>query len=208
MCRMPIKKKGVQLVLASLSPRRKELIAKLGLPFRTVPSRVAEKKKPGESPSSLVRRLSVAKARYVAKKLKNSYCLVVGADTVVVLKDRIFGKPLSHGDAARMLLKLSGRVHKVFTGIAVAHPQSGKVRSAVAVTKVKFRRLSRKEAARIGKKHMDKSGSYAFQDREDRVVEKVQGDWQTVVGLPLAVLRRLLRPFMVSKVEPKDSGPF
>ena len=182
------------LILASLSPRRRTLLSSLGLPFKVIPSRVTEKRKTHESPRGLVRRLAILKARSVARKLtrRGKHCLVIGADTVVVLKGKIFGKPSSPRNAGKMLMELSGKTHRVYTGLAVVSSKRGKTKSGVEVSKVRVRKFSRDEALRIASKHLDKSGSYAFQDEEDAIAEKVEGDWQTVVGLPLNLLKKLM----------------
>jgi len=168
-------------------------MAKLGYPFRVIPSNAPETRKPNESPRQLVIRLSNLKARNVARRIDpaSGPYLVIGADTVVVLGGKIFGKPGSLKGAARMLLTLSGKTHRVYTGVSVLNTRTSKVRSGFEVSKVKIRKLSREEAMKIGRKHRDKSGSYACQDRVDHLVEKIEGDWQTVVGLPTRLLRRL-----------------
>lgn len=185
---------GIELVLASLSPRRKTLLSELGVPYTIVPSRVDEKRIARESPRRLVRRLAILKARSVARNLKKQGkpLFVIGADTVVVLKGRIFGKPSSARNAGKMLMELSGKIHRVYTGLAVVSSKTGRTKSGVDVTTVKVRKLSWDEALRIGSKHLDKSGSYAFQDQEDAIAAKVKGDWQTVVGLPLKLLKKLI----------------
>ena len=181
------------LVLASASPRRKNLLAKLGRPFKIVPSRVPEVQKKGELPSRFVKRLAFEKAAAVAAKLKSKPCHVIGADTVVVLNGKVFGKPKSKRDAAKMLLKLSNKTHRVYTGVAVVNSRTLKKAGAVDASRVTLRSITAEEAKKIGPKHLDKAGSYAFQDKKDALVRKVKGDPQTVVGLPLRVLKKLLR---------------
>ena len=167
--------KRFQWILASGSPRRQDLLKELKVPFKTVPSRAPETRKRGESPGPFARRLAVLKARSVAGKLKGKggSVLVLGADTIVVLKGKIFGKPRSVCHAAWMLSRLSGKMHRVYTGVALVHAGTGRVRSGLAVSKVRLREISEEEALRIGAKHMDKSGSYACQDKQDHLVKKI-----------------------------------
>ena len=139
----------------------------------------------------MVKRLAVLKARSVAEKFKGKNVFVLGSDTIVVLNGKIFGKPRSVRHAAWMLSRLSGKVHRVYTGVAVVHSLTGRIKSGVSVSKVHFRTISKAESFKIGAKHLDKSGSYACQDPVDRLVQKIEGDWQTVVGLPLRLVRQL-----------------
>ena len=168
------------------------LFSELKVPFKIVSSHIPENRKRGETPSRFVRRLAVQKAESVAKSLKSGESLIIGADTVVVLNGKIFGKPRSPGHAANMLMKLSGKTHRVYTGLAVINSLSLKSASAVEVSKVKLRRITFREALKIGRKHPDKSGSYAFQNKQDHLVQNINGDWQTVVGLPIRTLKKLL----------------
>ena len=187
-----LKLKKFSLVLASSSPRRKKLLSGLRVPFKISSTPVPEKRKRGESPFRLVRRLALQKARVAAGRFRSGPSLVIGADTVVVLKGRIFGKPRSPRHAAEMLMKLSGKTHRVYTGVAVVNSMTSESLSAVDVSRVEFRRITLREAVRIGKKHPDKSGSYACQDERDNLVRRIKGDWQTVVGLPIRTVKRLL----------------
>lgn len=183
------------IVLASTSPRRRELLRKLGRPFIVAPSSAPEKQKPGETPARLVRRLAILKAETVAKRFRKNPTphQIIAADTVVVLNGRIFGKPRNIGHAVKMLMKLSGRTHRVYTGVAVTDAQKNRTRSAVDVSKVKVKKLTRSLALITARKHLDKSGSYACQDKKDNIVEKLTGDWQTVVGLSLRTVKHLLK---------------
>ena len=165
------------------------------MPFKTLPSRIPETRKNGETPARMVRRLAVQKALATARKLRSRPSLVVGSDTVVVLKGKVFGKPRSSAHASSMLMELSGNIHRVYTGVAVADSGTLRSVSAVDAARVRFRRISLDEARFIGRKHLDKAGSYAFQDDGDGLVQSVDGDWQTVVGLPMRTLKRLLNKF-------------
>ena len=151
----------------------------------------------------MVRRLALWKARRVAKRLSDRatvqgrpYAWVVGADTVVVSSaGRILGKPCTTARARRMLGALSGTWHRVYTGVAVIETPGGRETAGVAVARVKMRRLSPTEIARLAGRHRDKAGGYAVQARRDPVIEKVTGEYEAVVGLSLRTLRRLLGLF-------------
>ena len=168
---------------------------KCGRPFIVVPSNTPERQKPGETPARLVRRLAILKAETVAKKFRNNgrRHLIIAADTVVVLNGRVFGKPRNIKHAVRMLLKLSGKTHRVYTGTAVTDAHKNRTKSAVDVSKVKVKKLSRALALITARKHLDKSGSYACQDKKDNIVEKLTGDWQTVVGLRVRTVNHLIK---------------
>lgn len=173
------------LVLASASPRRRELLARLGLLFRVVPSPV-EEPPVGVRPEAGVRRSALFKARSVAEQEPASW--VLGADTIVVLGGLIFGKPNSPEEAARMLRSLSGRSHSVFTAICLIHMKRGFSQVDVIQTRVEFRDLSDAEIAayvRTGEP-MDKAGAYGIQGLGAAFVKAVYGSYTNVVGLPLA----------------------
>jgi septum formation protein len=175
------------IILASQSPRRRILLRQIGLRFRVVPSHVPERIRHGETPRANARRIAVAKAREVASRTTNA--LVIGADTIVVLDGHILGKPSSPADARRMLRKLSGRQHVVYTGFALVDARTGYCRSGVEATRVRFRRLTREEIDAYVKSGspMDKAGAYGIQDDFGAVfVEKVNGCFYTVVGFPLS----------------------
>ena len=175
------------LILASGSPRRRAILRAAGVRFRVVVSgvdeNIAEKR-----PRRMVRTLARLKALSVAADHPGA--LVLGADTTVVCAGQILGKPESPADAERMLNLQSGRWQRVYTGVAVARGR--KVWSEVAVSRVKARRLDATALKRLAGKHMDKAGGYAVQDRRDPLVEKIVGDRDNVVGLPMKVVKRLL----------------
>jgi len=175
------------LILASASPRRRAILRAAGVSFRVEPSGVDENIKEAR-PRALVRRLARLKALDVAARRPGA--LVLGADTIVVCAGEILGKPKDRADAARMLELQSGRWQRVYTGVALARGR--RVWSGVAVTRVKARRLDAEILRRLAAKHMDKAGGYAVQDRKDPLVERVVGDRDNVVGLPMRVVRRLL----------------
>jgi septum formation protein len=187
-------KYAARVILASASPRRIELMKEWGLKPRIIPSHIDEKTR-YRRPHEHVKDLALQKARSVAERVAAG--IVVGADTIVVLKGTIIGKPRDERDAARILGSLSGSRHRVYTGIAAIDAASGATRVTYAVSTVKMRRLAPGEIRRLSGKHLDKAGAYAVQEKEDSFVEKIEGDYFNVVGLPRQKLRQLLRPFGV-----------
>lgn len=178
------------IVLASASPRRAELLRAAGFTFVVEPMDVDESVLPGETPDAHVRRLARQKATAGAARHPGS--AVIGADTVVVVDGRILGKPRDDADARAMLEELSGRTHQVYTGVAVA--RDGHLRDAVDVSAVTMARLSAAEIAAYVEsgEPRDKAGAYAIQGRAARFVEHLEGSFSGVVGLPVAVVHRLL----------------
>jgi septum formation protein len=185
------------LILASQSPRRKNLLKQIGMKFRVVPSRTAEVILPHQSPGENAQRIALEKALEVAARLKKG--IVIGADTIVVLDHHILGKPKSKDDAKRMLRLLSGREHSVFTGFALKDVDTGKHTAGVEETKVRFRKLTEKEIADYvsSGSPMDKAGSYGIQDDFGAVfIERVNGCFYNVVGFPLARFYSTLQQFV------------
>ncbi|MBC7347550.1 MAG: septum formation inhibitor Maf [Clostridia bacterium] len=180
------------IYLASASPRRRALLRQVGLPFTTVPSRVREEGWPGGTPADGVRFLALAKAREVASRVL--YGLVIGADTVVVLGDEVLGKPSGPTEAHEMLARLSGATHRVLTGLAVVEAASGESLVAHEETAVTFRRLSEAEIASYvaSGEPLDKAGAYGVQGLGAVLVERIEGCYYNVVGLPLARLAEML----------------
>lgn len=181
-----------KLILASASPRRSGLLRMLGLPFSVVPSHVSEDLESPLQPADHVLEISRRKTCAVARNFQDE--LVLGADTVVALDGDILEKPADADDAVRMLTRLSGRTHQVFTGITLADTASGRMLSDVAVTEVRFRTLSHNEIRLYvqTQEPMDKAGAYAAQGRAAVFVESVSGCFYNVVGLPLTCLWRLM----------------
>ncbi len=183
--------RGEVVLLCSASPRRAALLAQAGIPFERGPApAVDETPPPGLPPDEVAEALAVRKARAVASHAPGR--TVLAADTIVVLEGEILGKPAGPGDARRMLAALSGRVHRVVTGVAVA--RGSEVRSGRASTDVEFRRLSPAEidAYVATGEPLDKAGAYAIQGGAAPFVARRTGDLDTVVGLPIALVRRLL----------------
>lgn len=173
-----------KIILASGSPRRRELLAGLGWNFEVIPPQVDEKKIDGEPPAELVKRLAEEKASSVASRFLGNW--VLGADTVVVLEGRLLGKPNSEGEAAEMIAELSGRTHSVFTGVALIAPDGRKLINAEE-TRVTFRPLGKEDILAyiaLGES-MDKAGAYAIQERGTLLAERIDGCYFNVVGLPL-----------------------
>ncbi|WNC16703.1 Maf family protein [Brevibacillus brevis] len=186
------------LTLASSSPRRRELLQALGIAFKVQSSDVDETTAPGLSPQEVVEELALRKARAVASTLSEG--VVLGSDTIVVLDDRILGKPADEADAFRMLSMLQGREHTVYSGVALIEAASGRSEVAHSSTRVKIRALSEAEikAYIATREPMDKAGSYAIQGIGATIVEGIAGDYFTVVGLPLCLTANMLSRFGIT----------
>ncbi len=181
-----------RLVLASASPRRRELLARFGVPFEVIPARGAEPRLRDLSPGALVRTLAAGKAAEVASALPDD-AVVIAADTVVELDGEILGKPGTPEKAAEMLRALSGRENRVWSGLVVR--RGGAVLTADECTRVRFRTLSEEEiAAYVATgEPLDKAGAYGYQGLASLFVESIDGDYFNVVGLPLCRLGMMLR---------------
>lgn len=181
----------MKIVLASQSPRRRQLLGQMGLEFTTQSPEIDESAFHGRDARDLVETLSREKARWVARQ-QTPDTLVIGADTVVVLDGAILGKPRDEGEAREMLSALSGRTHQVYTGVSLFHP--GGRRTEHEVTAVTFRPLSQEEiAAYVATgEPMDKAGAYGIQGLGALLVERLEGDYFNVMGLPLCRLGRML----------------
>ncbi|MCP1648930.1 MULTISPECIES: Maf family protein [Pseudomonas aeruginosa group] len=187
-----------QLYLASSSPRRRELLTQIGLPFHIVPASIDETPEAGESAYAYVERLARSKAlaglNFLAQRA--DVC-VLGADTAVVLDGRILGKPVDRDDALAMLQALSGREHEVLTAVAVADRDRCEAR--VVSSRVTFRAVSAEEAERYWEtgEPQDKAGGYAIQGLAAVFVSRVEGSYSAVVGLPLCETSALLADFSI-----------
>ncbi len=180
------------LVLASASPRRRELLAQIGIePDTVAPTEVDERPRPGELPSHYAERLAAAKAEAAAARHPGAY--VLAADTVVAVGRRILPKPADEAEARRCLRLLSGRRHRVLGAVVVAAPDGRRVHRLVT-TAVRFKRLSAAEidAYLAGGEWRDKAGGYAIQGRAAAFVPAVTGSYSNVVGLPLAETAAML----------------
>jgi len=174
------------LTLASGSPRRRQLLEMLGIPVRVVPSNIPEVRRPVETPMDYVERLAREKALSVPGNL------VLGADTTVVVRDEVLEKPIDAADALRMLRKLQGRTHQVVTSVALVADET--VHQATDVTNVTFRRLDESflESYVMTGEPMDKAGAYGIQGYGAALVERIEGDFFSVMGLPLRLVLELL----------------
>jgi septum formation protein len=182
----------ISLVLASKSPRRLELLRLAGLEPQVDPAGVCEDSLPNERPEALVLRLSALKARAVAVR-KGPGALVIGADTLVVLDDLVLGQPRNAAEAATMLKTLSGRTHKVFTGVCLVRTETGEA-SGLSESRVTFHGLSGEEIAwYVGTgEPMDKAGAYAAQGIGAIFLKCIEGSFHNVVGFPMDLFYRLL----------------
>jgi septum formation protein len=179
------------LVLASSSPRRQELLRRAGIPFTVQPANIDETPLPGESPQNCAERLARSKALAVWHSRPQD--VVLGADTIIVVDEAILGKPRDPDDAARMLRLLSGRTHKVITGVCVASP-SGEPGTASETTLVTMSDIAEEDirAYIATGEPMDKAGAYAIQGVASRWIPRIEGDYSNVVGLPVALVCRML----------------
>lgn len=186
--------RAVHLILASASPRRRALLAAAGYSFDVVTSDIDERPWPREKPASYALRNASEKARAVAARHPSA--TVLAADTIVVLDDHILEKPTDAAHAAEMLRRLSGREHEVMTGVCVWRPNGGgfRERAEVVRTRVWFRALSESDIAEYiaTGEPMDKAGAYAIQGGAARFVERIDGPYDNVVGLPMEAVRRLI----------------
>lgn len=187
------------LILASKSPRRRELLAQMGLTdFEIHPAVGEELAEPGLTPPELVQALALHKAQEVAEQFAQPSDLVIGADTIVVLDDQVLGKPHNEAHALEMLTALTGREHHVYTGVAVL--QDGRELAQVEDTAVWFRDASEAELNRYiaTGEPMDKAGAYGIQGRGGLLVSRIEGDYTNVVGLPIVRLAGMLAQFGVT----------
>ena len=184
-----------KLVLASASPRRQDLLNVLGLRFQVDPSSVSEIVRPGETLITLVSDFALAKARQTATRHADAF--VIAADTLVEVGDRIFGKPKDSDDARQMLVKMSGRAHRVLTAVVVIDSKTMDEKTRLAETNVYFRTLKDSEIDAYIKtaEPFDKAGAYGIQGLGSVFVSEIHGDYYNVAGLPIAALNDLLFDF-------------
>jgi nucleoside triphosphate pyrophosphatase len=195
------------LVLASASPRRRELLDQSGVAFESFASAVQEVARPGEQPDTFAQRMAREKAADVARHLPGRF--VLAADTVVVVDDVVLGKPADRDDARRMLRTLSGRGHRVLTAVALIDPQGG-LEEVLVQSDVEFRGLSEHEIEdylNTGEP-FDKAGAYGLQGGAAKFVRQVRGSVSNVIGLPMDEVAVLLRRRMPSLRAPTPSRPF
>ena len=177
-----------RVILASQSPRRRDLLTLIGVPHEIRPANVDETYPAGEPPAAHVERLAREKAAAIA----DPDAVIIGSDTIVVVDGDVLGKPADDAEATRMLARLSGRTHVVMTAVAIAW--QGRIESAVETVSVDFHSLSPDDIARYVRtgEPMDKAGAYGIQGYGATIVRRVDGDYFAVMGLPLQLLVRLL----------------
>jgi septum formation protein len=181
-----------RIILASSSPRRELLLKSLGIKFSVLPNRVDERKVKFAEPKAYVKTLAMLKASDVSSRVKKG--IVIGADTVVVIGKEILNKPKDTADARRMLRLLSGRTHRVVTGVCVINNYTNTRKVISVSTKVRFKKLSERTITWYirTKEPMDKAGAYAIQGKGAILIERIFGDYNGIVGLPLDALSKIL----------------
>ncbi|MFH0768115.1 MAG: nucleoside triphosphate pyrophosphatase [Chloroflexota bacterium] len=187
-----------RIILASASPRRKELLEKIGLRFEVEPSNYVEDMRSEAEPHELAKKVSLEKAKVVASKHNDA--IVIAADTFGVFRGKILGKPNTEVEAKRMLQTINGKSHLVITGFTIIDTKKNKALSRAVETKVYIRRLTTSEidAYVESKEPLDKAGGYAIQGLGSVIVEKIEGDYFNVMGLPLSALTESLKEFEVN----------
>jgi len=186
------------LILASASQQRRELLEQIGLKFIVDPSDIPEARHLNISPEELVKTLSLEKIRAVASKYPDA--IIIAADTIGVSKGKVIGKPNSAEEARQMLQMLSGKSHRVVTGLTVLETTSKKTLTRIIETRVYIKKLSSTEIRNYVEtgEPLDKAGAYAIQGIGSVIVEKIIGDYYNVVGLPLYALSECLKEFGIS----------
>lgn len=184
----------MEYILASMSPRRKELLSEMGLSFKVCPADINEDIGITD-PEMLVKQLALLKAGHIAEKHSGENVVIIAADTVVSYKNEILGKPKSEDDAKRMLRLLSGNTHTVYTGYCCADAKTGLTVARCEACHVRFRKISDEEIDEYVKsgEPMDKAGSYGIQGGASEFVDGIDGDFSCVVGLPKKALGELLQ---------------
>ena len=185
-------KEGDSIILASESTRRVDILRTLGISFSIIPPNIDENRKKDETPKDFVLRISFEKANKVGNLFSDKW--VIGADTVVVIKNKILGKPKNERDAFNMLKYLSGKWHKVITGYCVLNASKNVIYRDAVETRVYLRDLTEDEIARYIKtsEPFDKAGSYAVQGKGGYMVKEIKGSYANVVGLPICEVAEAL----------------
>ena len=192
--------------LASASPRRKALLAQLGIACRVVPACIDESRRPGEPPDHFVLRLAEEKAAASLSRIGDRTALLIAADTAVVVDREVLGKPRCEDEGVAMLQRLGGRSHDVLTGVVVQG--NGRTEKAVSRSLVTFRALAPGEARAYWAtgEPADKAGGYAIQGRAAVFIESLHGSYSAVMGLPLFETARALESFGYRVMGPADAG--
>lgn len=194
----------MRFILASSSPRRRELLASIGVEFDVLPSHVPEEHQPGEAPEEYVARLSRDKAAAVAAQHPSRW--IIAADTTVLLGDRLLEKPVDERDAVRMLSLIAGRTHTVYTGVTLQNAERNHHETRVAESEVRMLALPQEDIewyVRTGEP-MDKAGAYAVQGIGGMFIDSIHGSYTNVVGLPLAMLFQMLRKAGIDPLRTRD----
>ena len=187
-----------KIILASASPRRKELLEKISLKFEVDASDCKEEIDSELEPDEFVRQISIKKAKSVAVRHKNA--IIIAADTIGVIGNKILGKPHTENEARKMLNEISGKSHSVITGFTVLDTATNKIMSRTVNTKVYIKKLTKQEIdayVQTGEP-LDKAGAYAIQGLGAVIVEKIEGDYYNVMGLPLNALTEALKEFGIN----------
>lgn len=196
-----------KLVLASASPRRKKLLKELGFQFEVIPSTIEEYVPPGTLPDDAVKTLALQKAQDISNTLKYP-AIIIGADTTVVINNESLGKPRDTQEAFEMLKLLSGNTHTVITGIAIIDNSNNKSIVDSVYSEVTFKKLSDEEIVNYikTKEPMDKAGAYAIQGIGSIFIEKIQGCYSNIVGLPVPRLNEILKQFDIDVLQINING--
>jgi septum formation protein len=196
----------MRFILASQSPRRRELLASIGLTFEVMPSDVPEVHQPGESPEEYVARLSRDKAAAIAAKYSDAW--IIAADTTVLLGDELLEKPAGESDARRMLATIAGKTHIVYTGVTLQNTARGWHETRVAESEVRMLPLDADDIAWYVStgEPLDKAGAYAVQGVGGMFIDSIHGSYTNVVGLPLALLFQMLRRAGVDLIRESGAG--
>ena len=184
-----------KIILASASPRRREILSKYNINFEVISSDVDEKILPDEEPAQVAMALAFQKAYSIASKLDNNF-IVLAADTIV-FKDEILGKPVDSIDALEMLNKLNGQIHQVITGIALIETQTNKKIVDYEITNVKFKKISKEKIERYINtgEYTDKAGSYGIQGYGEILIDWIEGSYSNAVGLPIAKIDSIFEKY-------------
>ncbi|NQT50313.1 septum formation protein Maf [Candidatus Kuenenbacteria bacterium] len=187
-----------QIILASTSPRRQEIMSKTGLKFKVIPSNYEEDMTLKLTPIKLAKLLSRGKAQSIAKKYQNH--IIIGADTFVVLEKKLLGKPKSPAEAKTMLKAISGKILLIVTGFTIIDTESGKSISKATETKVHIKKLSNSEIINYvkTKEPLDKAGAFGVQEMGAVIIKKIEGDFYNVMGLPIFDLAQELKKFGIN----------
>ncbi|MFH1540908.1 MAG: Maf family protein [Elusimicrobiota bacterium] len=185
----------MKLILGSASPQRREILKNAGYKFEIVHPKISEKISSKKCPSEIVKSLALKKAKAI-----NRSGIIIGADTIVVLAGEIIGKPKNEFEARKILRKLSDSKHFVYTGVVILDTVNKKQIVGYEKTGIKFRKLSKEDIENVCRKHLDKAGAYSIQSKDDRFVQKINGDYLNVVGFPLKKFQKMLALLTKHKV--------